>query len=118
MSLLKLDPNFKPAFDGPALAQGLIDKLNSSLPLHAAYLFGSAAEGKNTINSDLDILLVVPDSIDIKKYYTFVNAPFFSPVAVDWIIQLKTDFEKSLEIGGVSTVATENGIKLKINGSK
>lgn len=118
MSLLKLDPNFKPAFDGQVLAQELINKVSAALPILKAYLFGSAAEGKNTVNSDLDILLVVPDSSDIKIFYKFVNAPFFSPVAVDWIVKTSTEFEKEKGIGGVAMIASHTGIELKINGPK
>lgn len=118
MSLLKLNPHFKPAFDGPKIAQELITQVADSLPLCSAFLFGSAAIGRNTANSDLDILLVVPDEYDIKKYYQFVNKPHFSPVAVDWIIKTASDFEKEKEIGGVAMVAAQTGIELKVYGTK
>ncbi len=93
MSLLKLDPDFKPAFNGPLLAQDLIYKISKEFTILKAYLFGSSALAKNTNDSDLDILLVVPDHVDTKSYYKFVNTPFFSTVAVDWIIKTETDFE-------------------------
>lgn len=117
MSILRLDPNFKPAFNGQALAQALLSKVLTSLPVAEAYLFGSSAQGRNTVNSDLDILVVVPDSADIKKYYEFVNAPFFSTVAVDWIIKTTTEFQKEKVVGGISMIASQTGIELKINGS-
>jgi len=117
MSLLKLDPNFKPAFDGPFLAQELVDKLIMALPISAAYLFGSSAHKKNTLNSDLDILLIVPDNSDIKIYYKFINTPFFSKIAVDWIIKTVTEFEKDKFIGGIAMIALQTGIELKINDS-
>ncbi len=107
MSLLKLDPNFKPAFDGQALAQELINKVSVALPILKAYLFGSSAQGKNTVNSDVDILLVVPDSANIKKHYKFVNAPFFSTVAVDWIIKTNSEFENDKLIGGIAMIASQ-----------
>lgn len=112
MSLLKLDPHLKPAFDGPKTAQQLISKLTAAKPVVAAYLFGSAAVGRNTADSDLDILLVVPDGSDIKKYHQFVNTAHFSPVAVDWIIKTASDFEKDQKIGGIAMVAAQTGIKL------
>jgi hypothetical protein len=117
MSLLKLDPDFEPAFDGPKMAQDLIYKIPKELPISKAYLFGSAAVAKNTPDSDLDIFLVVPDHLDIKSYYKFVNAPFFSIVAVDWIIKSQTEFESLKLIGGISMIASQNGIELKTNGS-
>lgn len=58
--LLKLNPNFKPSFDGKAIAQNLIDKLiQNNFIIHKAILFGSAAKGLNDINSDLDIVIVI-----------------------------------------------------------
>lgn len=117
MSLLTLDPNFKPAFDGKVLAQKLVDKVSAVLPVIQAYLFGSSAIGKNTVNSDVDILLIVPDGAEVKKYYKYVNTPFFSEVAVDWIIKTQAEFEESKLKGGVSMVAVETGIELKNNGS-
>jgi predicted nucleotidyltransferase len=118
MSLLRLDPDFKPAFDGPQLAQELIYKVAASLPLEAAFLFGSASRQKNTPDSDLDIILVVPEDASIKEYYRFVNQPFFSRISVDWIIKTKTEFENEKMIGGVSMVAFQTGIELKANDSK
>jgi len=67
MSLLTLDPDFKCAFDGPKKAQDLFSKVFELMEVENGYLFGSAVEGRNTENSDLDILLVVPDGTDLKK---------------------------------------------------
>lgn len=118
MSLLKLNPHLKPAFDGVKIAQQLLAKLTAAMPVSTAYLFGSAAIGKNTEHSDLDILLIIPDGADIKKYYQFVNTAFFSPVAVDWIIKTSSNFEKDREIGGIAMIAAQTGIELKVYGSK
>lgn len=117
MSLLTLDPNFKPAFDGVKIASELLVKVAAELPILKAYLFGSSAIGKNTKDSDLDLLIVVPDFADIKTYYNFVNTPFFSPVAVDWIIKTESDFTANQSLGGVSMVASQTGIEIKFNGS-
>jgi predicted nucleotidyltransferase len=86
------------------------------LPVMAAYLFGSSAIGKNTADSDLDILLVVADSADLKTYHALVNSPFFSEVAVDWIVKHKSEFERSQSLGGVTMVAVQTGIRLKTDG--
>lgn len=118
MSLLKLNPNFEPAFDGPSLAKSLISKIADVMPVTKAYLFGSAASGRNTADSDLDILLIVPDGVETKKYYQFVNTPHFSPIAVDWIIKSVSDFEKDRELGGIAMIAAQTGIELKAHGSK
>lgn len=115
--LSRLNPHFKPAFDGFKIANDLLEKLAKSKPIHEAYLFGSAAEGKNSVDSDLDLLIVIPDDAIIKDYYEIVNAPFYSPVAVDWIFTTKVEFEKNREIGGVSRVAFLTGKKVWPNGS-
>lgn len=92
--MLKLDPNFKPAFNGIELATKLIEKLNLQHDITTAYLFGSSAEGKNKADSDLDILLVIPENEDPKVYYKTVNTPYFSDVAVDWIIKNQKEFDE------------------------
>ena len=118
MSLLKLNPDFKPAFDGPVMAQQLVHKVAMALPVRKAILFGSAAHQKNTVHSDLDILLIVPDSAVIKDYYKFVHQPYFSSVSVDWIIKTESDYVKEEAIGGVSMVASHTGIEMSINEPK
>ncbi len=109
-NLLKLNPDFKPAFDGVQLAGDLISKIHLEKKIITAYLFGSSAEFKNTENSDLDILLVIPDQENETDYYKIVQQPFFSNRAVDWIIKKATDFEKRKNIGGVCMTAFQNGI--------
>jgi predicted nucleotidyltransferase len=111
-NLLKLDPNFKPAFDGVALAHELINKILTKRQLVKAILFGSSAECKNTADSDLNILLIIPDGEEPENYYKIVNTPFFSKVAVDWIIFKESDFKKKKDVGGFCFVADKRGINL------
>ncbi len=108
--LLKLNPDFKPAFDGKALAKELIAKILVEQKLTQAFLFGSAAENKNTENSDLDILLVIPNDADEKNYYKVTQRPFFSSRAVDWIVKKESDFNIQKNIGGISLIAYQTGI--------
>lgn len=108
----KLNPQFKAAFDGLKMAKELLQKITSKFVVNKAYLFGSAAVAKNTANSDLDMLIVVPDGSEIKEYYAYVNTAFFSPVAVDWIFLHQTEYEKMVDIGGVARIATITGIDL------
>ncbi len=117
MSRLRLlDPQFKPAFDGPAIARSLITQLSGKKTVLLAYLFGSAAQNKNTVDSDLDLLVIVPDGSEIKSYYEVVNSAFFSPVAVDWIFITESEFNKNSEIGGISMIAKQQGIGIKPHG--
>jgi predicted nucleotidyltransferase len=115
--LSRLNPNFKAAFDGLKIANAILTKLAQTYNICDAYVFGSCAEGKNTENSDLDLLVVVPNGSDISRYYALVNTPFFSPVAVDWILITQDEFEKNREIGGVSRIAYLTGKKVWPDGS-
>jgi predicted nucleotidyltransferase len=110
--ILRLDPNFQPAFDGLSYANILLSKLKNLVPLLEFYLFGSCAEGLNTQNSDLDILVVVANEADIKICYKEVTKPFFSEIAVDWIVKTKKEFELEKNIGGVSRIAYTIGKRL------
>lgn len=115
--LSRLNPHFKPAFDGFKIAKELLLKLSQSLEISEAYIFGSCAEGKNTENSDLDLLVIIPNESEVKEYYRIVNTPFFSPVAVDWIFVTKEEFLKNREVGGISRVAFITGKRVWSNGS-
>lgn len=112
-SLLKLHPNFKPSFDGVSIAQSLVNKvIGRGLPVTRAFLFGSSALQQNTFDSDVDILLVVPDSGNLKSYYDLVGEGFFSPVAVDWIILNESEYLSKKDLGGVAFIATHYGKSL------
>lgn len=113
--LSRLNPHFEPAFDGFKLATELIQKLNQALPVLEAYLFGSCVEEKNTENSDIDLVVVIPDSRIAAEYYSVVNTPFFSGVAVDWIFITKQNFIRDRAVGGVSRVAYLTGKRIPID---
>ncbi|HEY8270722.1 MAG TPA: nucleotidyltransferase domain-containing protein, partial [Pseudobdellovibrionaceae bacterium] len=104
-SLSKLNRNRTPPFDGIKKASELVHKLASEMALHQAYLFGSAANNEHTLDSDLDILVVVESTSDIAKLYKIVQRPFFSSVAVDWIVKSRAEFSKMKDVGGVCFVA-------------
>ncbi len=110
--LLKLDPKFVPAFDGLKLARELVAKLSAQAPIEEAYLFGSAAAGKNTTDSDLDIVVVIANSKSVGEYYKLVGTAHFSSVAVDWIFKTRTEFEKQIQDGGISRVAQLEGVRV------
>jgi Nucleotidyltransferase domain len=107
-----LDPNFKPAFDGPKEAQNLIDKLLNLLPIKEAYLFGSAANGRNTSDSDIDLLIVIPNEAKNDEYYKAITTKHFSKFAADWVFICERDFNRQKTIGGVCQIALVTGIKL------
>lgn len=110
--LNRLNPNFKPAFDGPQKALEIILKLKDRRAILAAYLFGSAAKGKNTENSDLDLLVVIEDKDDQKDFFKIVQEPFFANIAIDWIFKNESEFNIEKNKGGVCFIATTEGIKI------
>lgn len=113
-SLSKLNPNRIPPFDGMTLATNLVSKIFQKIEIQNALLFGSACSNEHSENSDLDILIVVKTQAQIKSVYDIVQTPYFSPVAVDWIIKTKTDFDHHKDIGGICFVAHNFGREIPL----
>lgn len=109
-----LNPKFKSEIDGEKIAQELVSKLSERVSILEAYLFGSAAEGRMTRDSDIDLLLVIADEASETDVYAEVNKPFFSPIAVDWIILDKSNFDRKKNYGGVAFIAYHQGKKMEI----
>jgi hypothetical protein len=65
----------------------------------------------------LDLLVIIPDGVGAKEYYDAVNAPFYAPVAVDWIFLSNKEFTTNKEIGGVARMAFLTGKKVWPHGS-
>jgi predicted nucleotidyltransferase len=113
MSLLKLvhDPEMN-----AWARQKAVDVLNA-IPsqdlILEAYLFGSAANGNFTVNSDLDFLVVTKDFAAVRQLRKEVYAPRFSDVAIDWIFKTKESFDERKQIGGVCFIAFREGIRLR-----
>jgi hypothetical protein len=61
---------------------------------------------------------VIPDGSSIKDYHRFVNQPFFSKVSVDWIVKTEIEFNNEKYFGGVTMIAFQTGIELKVYDSK
>lgn len=111
--LSRLNPNrLTPPFDGEAIAKSLIEKLHQQVALVEVYLFGSCVTQDNDSDSDIDLLVVVESLSDVKAVHKVVQTGFFSPVAVDWIVKPKADFDLQKEKGGVSFIAYHHGRKL------
>jgi predicted nucleotidyltransferase len=77
------------------------------------YLFGSAAEGVATDQSDLDFLIVMPDLASIrpaqKRLYPLMP---LSSMQVDLVWVTEEIFERKKELGGVCMVAFTEGRKI------
>ncbi len=74
------------------------------------YLFGSAARGAMTTSSDLDFLVVLPDTADLKttkKDFYCRKPPIEWPV--DIIFMHRSAFLNKCTIGGVPMICKQEG---------
>ncbi|MBI4405466.1 MAG: nucleotidyltransferase domain-containing protein [Deltaproteobacteria bacterium] len=98
----------------PTWVRQQIGKLSSLLISNASpeglYLFGSAAEGKMTDQSDLDFLVVMESEDSIKKAQKKLR-PFYplSEYPVDLVWVTKDTFNNKKQLGGVCMVAFKEG---------
>lgn len=95
-----------------AESKRLIEILSQSVSISEAYLFGSGSTGMVTPDSDLDILVVLELTDEIKKAQKIVYSKDFSKFAVDWIFKSKIDFDNRKVLGGVCFIAFQEGIRV------
>lgn len=112
--LERLNPKFKSPIDGEKIAKELISKLSERVSILEAYLFGSAVEGRMTRDSDIDLLVIIADDASDGEVYAEVNKPFFSSIAVDWIVLHRSQFDQKKNYGGVAFIAFHQGKKLEV----
>ncbi len=116
--LARLNPKFKPAFDGVSAARQAVLRLQQqSVSIIEAYLFGSAAVGKNTADSDLDILVVIPQDADLRTYFQACQKPGISDIATDWLFKKQDEFLSEIQNGGISRIAVSEGVKVFPDGA-
>ncbi len=113
MSLLKLSHNNQVNFDPIEKAQFIINQIPSQNLIAEAYLFGSAVNGKFTVDSDFDFVISCKTAVDIKKLQKEVYSANFSDIAIDWIFKLADEFEVRKNMGGVCFEAFHYGKKMK-----
>jgi predicted nucleotidyltransferase len=78
-----------------------------------AYLFGSAANGNFTSDSDLDFIIVAKNQAANKQLQNEVYSPRFTDIAIDWIFKTKESFDKRKNFGGVCFDAFHSGMRLR-----
>ena len=59
-------------------------------------LFGSLREGNIDINSDIDLLLIMPNTKPTKKWISYIYDNIERNIASDLIVYNKEDFDKML----------------------
>jgi predicted nucleotidyltransferase len=79
-------------------------------------LFGSAARGEMTADSDVDFLVVMPDGTHRLKTSQKLHLKMFGiPLAVDFIVATASDIEKHKDnIGLIYRVALREGRELYV----
>jgi predicted nucleotidyltransferase len=112
MGLLKLIKGNSTDIDPLYEANQVISKIKMELPLKSAYLFGSSVNGNFTVDSDLDIILIFSDSENLTNIQKKLYSKRWSHIAIDFIMQTESNFEKRKDLGGVCFIAFNEGIKL------
>lgn len=112
MGLNKLAASYNPGFDPKDRARALAKDLASTFPGLQVYLFGSAASGRFTEDSDLDLLLVYPDGTDLAASQKTLYSKRWTDIAVDFICVTQEQFDKKKNLGGICFESFHYGMKL------
>jgi len=101
-----LDPEFQ-----KAEILRITEIISTTINPVAIYCFGSASEGKATDQSDFDFLIILDDPASVQQARGKLR-PYLplSEFPVDIIWKRKRDFLKHKAIGGISMVASEDGV--------
>lgn len=113
MGLNRLTNN--PELQKKAYSEALIvvQSLASLILVQEAYLFGSVAHGSFTEDSDIDLIAVVADNIDVNELHKkFNRLPLKRTFALDLILKNKSEFDQRKDVGGVCFEAFHHGKKI------
>ena len=113
MGLLKMKPNPEMNQWAQKKANEILNSIPSQELILEAYLFGSAADGVFTDDSDLDFIIVTKDEAEIRQLQKEVYSPRFANIAIDWIFKTKLSFDERKNFGGVCYDAFHHGMKLR-----
>jgi predicted nucleotidyltransferase len=72
-------------------------------------LFGSAARGELTDQSDLDVLLIFPDQVSLKSGKAVYYGKPFLEWSVDAVFVCADEFLQRAQVGGVCLIAYQQG---------
>jgi predicted nucleotidyltransferase len=105
-----IEPPTTPALD--AQVQATIDRIVALTAPDMIYLFGSRARGDAAPDSDLDLLIIVPDPVgDRRQRENELRGHFCGhrPIVEPWIMG-RFEFEETRNVvGGLAYPATHNG---------
>ena len=92
----------------------IVTRISSILPNSVIRAFGSLARGELTVESDLDISVIVPDDIDTQELRKKIRTGCIlsHPWPLDLIFFNVSHYENRSKIGGVCFDIAEEGIEL------
>jgi predicted nucleotidyltransferase len=99
--------------------QQVVGRISASIPVMAIFLFGSAAEHEMREDSDIDLLLVMPDAQTLRNAQKTLGQiwPLASrTVEIVWLT--KDIFEQKRDVGGVAYIAVHFGRQLFLRGAE
>jgi len=87
-----------------------------TVPVEQIFLFGSYAEGSPNVNSDLDILVIMPDNTDIREIdaMKLIHKAIgdVKTMPVDIIVSKKSKFNQRKSTPTLERQIDEEGVKL------
>ena len=94
-----------------AEASTIAKKIHAVLKPTRLYLFGSAARGEFTTQSDFDFLLLYPTSDELRRAQKLLKSIYpISEYPVELVWMLELDFTAKAKIGGLPLIVTQEGI--------
>lgn len=91
----------------------VVQSLTTLVQVQEAYLFGSVVGDSFTEDSDIDLVAVVSDGLDVNEIHKKFNRLVLKRTfALDLILKNKSEFDQRKEIGGVCFEAFYHGKKI------
>jgi len=91
-----------------------VEKISSDNGVLRIYLFGSCAYGEPHERSDIDLMVVIDDTLHTIKKSTALrkNLRGYRTVPMDMLVNRVSDFEKSQTFPSIQKVIKEQGLLL------
>lgn len=113
MSLLRLLPFPLDSEELKKLLHQVVNKLVLVEPKSKIFLFGSIASGQQNAESDIDLAVIIPDSLKVKQYLQSlkVHRPLCN-WPLDLIIFNEKSYKAKALVGGVCFEVANKGLEL------
>jgi DNA polymerase sigma len=114
MSLGRLKRISNRAHQWEEILKSLISRITRLESSCSIYIFGSFVRDELTAESDIDLCVIVPDSISPKQFYKdlYSSGPVSPSWPLDLLIFRKSDYDRKSNIGGVCFDIKIDGVEL------